>query len=401
MNLHHPLASVVVALALAFTLVAPVSTLAAPEAAPKAVPKAAKKENSTDMRYVVMLGSHDFAGLAAAEKTIIDNYRKRLIGTDEFNDQIIGLVWPPSASYIPDAELWVKAQPESYAARLGLGRLQLYAAWEARGSGLARDVSREQFAAMRVLLKKAEENLLASTKLFEKPFPSYNNLINVDAMLSQGNMRHYLDQAIKIDPTAKLAYDRYIQYRIPRWGGSYAELDALIAEIKKGPMLPEDQADLAAFVLTWKAVDAPNPASTIDLYIQAYEQLPIQGKVFRLYWAADVAKKNNLNKRAIEIYTRIIDAYPDEHKAYFERGYRYDQMQNYELALKDFVASAKLGNKYAQNNAGYSYMTGRGGLKDLTLAKFYLTQSAAQGFEHAQEKLKVLEAMLAAEDAKK
>jgi TPR repeat protein len=392
MNFYPLLANGVVALA--FTLVVPVAAFAAPDAVPKTAPQTAK---SVDVRYVVMLGGHDFAGLAAAEKAIINNYRKGLISTDEFSVQLIELVSPFSTSYIPDAELWVKAQPKSYAARLGLGRLYLHAAWEARGANYVSETSREQFANMRALLRKAEENLLASIPLFEKPYSSYTNLINVDAMLSQTKMRYYLDQAIKIDPAAKLAYQRYILYRIPRWGGSYKELDTLLTEIKKGPMLPQDQADLEARVLTLKAMDEAthNPTNAIDLYIQAYERFPIQDEVGRLYWAADVAKKIKQTKRALEIYTRIIDTYPDEHRAFFGRGYLYDQMLNYELALKDFVASAKLGNKYAQNNAGYYYMVGRGGTKDLALAKSYLSQSAEQGFEHAKEKLKVLEGMMA------
>jgi TPR repeat protein len=392
MNLYLPLASGVAALA--FTLAAPVVALAAPDATPKTAPQTAK---NVDVRYVVMLGGHDFAGLAAAEKAIIDDYRKGLISTDEFSVRLIGLVSPFSTSYIPDAELWVKAQPKSYAARLGLGRLYLHAALEARGKKYASETSREQFANMRALLQKAEENLLASILLFEKPYSSYINLINVDALRLQTRMRHYLDQAIKVDPAARLAYQRYIQYRIPRWGGSYEELDALLAEIEKGPMLPQDQADIEARVLSFKAMDEAtnNPTGAIDLYIQAYERLPIQGEVIRLYWAAGVAKENKQTERALKIYTRIIDAYPDEHKALFERGYLYGQMLNYELALKDYIASAKLGNKYAQNNAGYYYMVGRGGVKDLALAKSYLSQSAGQGFEHAKEKLKVLEDMMA------
>ncbi|MDR0735965.1 MAG: SEL1-like repeat protein [Zoogloeaceae bacterium] len=355
------------------------------------------------MRYVVMLGSHDFAGLAAAEKAILDDYRKGRIDTDELSVRLIDLVSPFSTSYIPDAEAWVKAQPESYAARLGLGRLQLYAAWEARGNKFASETSREQFDKMAELAQKSLENLQASLSLFEKPYSSYTNLIEVDALLSQGQMQHYLDSAIKIDPAATHAYRRYLTYNTPRWGGSFKHLESLLAEIKQGPMPPQKQADLEAEALTFKGSDESlrrNPAGAASLYLQAYDRFPGQNTVWRLYWAAKEFKRAKQTERTIEVYTRIIEAYPDEAKAYFERGYQYDQMSNYELALKDFVASAKLGNKYAQNNAGYYYMVGRGGVKDLNLAKSYLSQSAAQGFEHAGEKLKALEEMMANEAKK-
>ncbi|MDR2164510.1 MAG: tetratricopeptide repeat protein [Zoogloeaceae bacterium] len=382
MNVYHRLlASCVIALA----IFAPVSTFAAPETAKAEKPR---------MRYVVMLGSHDFAGLAAAEKAIMEDYRKGRIDTDEFTTQLVGLVSPFSTSYIPDAELWVKAQPKSYAARFGLGRLYLYAAWEARGEKFIHETSQEQIDKMEELAQKSLENLQASLALFEKPYPSYTNLIEADILLSYGKKRDYLDSAIKIDPAANIAYRRYFGYSTPRWGGSYKEMESLLAKAKQGPMPPQKLAELEALVLGLKGDDERDLGRKATLYLQAYEQFPRQQYVTRLYLAAWAFKKAGQAERAIEVYSRIIKAYPDEANAYAERGYQYDQMPNYELALKDFVTSAKLGNRWAQNNAGYYYMVGRGGVKDLKLAKHYLSQSAAQGFEHAREKLKVLEAMM-------
>lgn len=382
MSLYRLIAICMISLAVS----TPVLTFAAPKTS----------GSSSKVRYVVMLGSHDFAGLAAEEKTIMDNYRKGHVDTDEFSEQLIALVEPFSSSYIPDAELWVKTQPRSYAAHLCLGRLYLYAAWEARGNKFANQTSREQFDKMAELAQKALENLQASLTLFGKPYSSYTNLIEIDALLSQGKMRHYLDSAIKIDPTATHAYRRYFIYNTPRWGGSFKHLEFLLAEIRQGPMPPQKLADLEALLLGFKGNDESlhrNPAGAAALYLQAYERFPSQKTVWRLYWAATEFKKAMQIERAIEVYTKIINNYPDEDKAYFERGMIHSGMVNHELALKDFVASAQLGNKYAQNNAGYYYMVGRGGIKDLDLAKTYLSQSAAQGFKHAEEKLKVLESM--------
>ncbi|MDR2365803.1 MAG: hypothetical protein LBD68_08135 [Zoogloeaceae bacterium] len=391
MNPYRFLASCATALAVFM----PALALAAPEAI---------TAEKSEMRYVVMLGSHDFAGLAAAEKTIMADYREGRIDTDELTSQLIGLVRPLSASYIPDAEAWVKAQPKSYAARLGLGRLYLHAALEARGKKFASQTSEEQFDKMRELAQKSLKNLRDSLAFFEKPYPSYVNLIEVDTLLSQGQARYYLDQAVKTDPAANTAYRRYFGYSTPRWGGSYDEMESLLAEARQGQMPPQKLAELEALVLGLKADDERdlrrNPVGAAALYLQAYERLPEKKFVTRLYLAASEFKKAKETDRAIEVYTRIIKAYPDESKAYFERGYLYDQTQDYERALKDFIASAKLGSSSAQNNVGYYYMTGRGGVKDLKLAKHYLAQSAAQGFEHAREKLKVLEEMVAKEAKK-
>jgi TPR repeat protein len=393
MNLYRLIASCLVALAVLMLAPAPVLAV-------EAAPQTAKVEKPR-MRYVVMLGSHDFAGLAAAEKAIMEDYRKGRIDTDEFTVQLTGLVSPFSTSYIPDAELWVKAQPKSYAARFGLGRLYLYAAWEARGEKSIHETPREQIDKMRELAQKSLENLQASLALFEKPYPSYTNLIEVDALLSHGKKRDYLDAAIKIDPAANIAYQSYFGYSTPRWGGSYKEMESLLAKAKQGPMPHLKLAELESLIIVFKGHDASTPAGAASLYLQAYEHFPRKNYVTRLYWAASKFKEAGQTERAIEVYTRIIKAYPDEHNAYFYRGVIYDQTPNYELALKDFIAAAKLGNKWGQNNVGYYYMVGRGVAKDLKLAKHYLSQSAAQGFEHAREKLKALEEMLAEEEAKK
>jgi TPR repeat protein len=399
MSFYRLLAGCVVVLAIS----APVLALAAPDATSKIAPQTAKEEKS-EVRYVVMLGSHDFAALAAAEKAIMDDYRKGRIDTDEFTLQLIDLVSPFSASYIPDAERWVEAQTKSYAARLCLGRLYLFAALEARGNKFANQTSREQFDKMAELAQKAFENLEASRALFEKPYPSYVNLIEVDVLLSKGKARYYLDQAIKTDPAANIAYRRYFAKRSPRWGGSYEEMESLIAKAKRGPMPPQKLAEIEALILGLKGDDERdlhrNPAGAASLYFQAYERFPSQQYVTRLYLSASEFKKAKQTDRAIEVYTQIINAYPNEDKAYFQRGMIYDNMPDYKLALQDFVASAKLGNRFAQNNAGYYYMVGRGGLKDLDLAKSYFSQSAAQGFEHAKEKLKALEELMAKEAKK-
>jgi tetratricopeptide (TPR) repeat protein len=393
-NFYHRLlaASCVIALA----IFAPASALAA---APE---EAAKAAEVSKVRYVVMLGSHDFEGLAAAEKAIIENYRAGRINTDEFSFQIAALVSPPSTSYIPDAELWVKAQPKSYAARLGLGILYMHAAWEARGNKFIRETSREQLDKMRELARKALDHLQTSLTLFEKPYPSYMNMIDADNLLSKGKKRHYLDLAIKMDPAARSVYWNYFIVGTPSWGGSFEELESLVAEAKQGPMPPHNVAILETNLLYLKGQDEAglrrNPTGAASLFLQAYERTPTKKEdVWLLYMAATELVKAKQEERAIEVYTRIIEVRPDEDNAYAQRAWLYGGMQKHDLALKDYVASAKLGNRVAQNNAGYYYMVGRGGAKDLNLAKHYFTQSAAQGFEHAKEKLKVLEEMLAKE----
>ncbi|MDR0717213.1 MAG: DUF4034 domain-containing protein [Azoarcus sp.] len=400
MNLHRLLAICVATFAISASppVFAEAKAPAPASSAQQAAPQVSKEKKPADVRYVVMLGSHDFDGLDVAEKTILDNYRHGRIDTDEFSKQITGLVSPPSSSYLPDARKWVEARPRSYAARLGLGILYLRAAWEARGTKWARETAREQFEQMGVMGQQALDSLRASLPLFEKPYPSYTAMIEVATLLSQREeQRGALNEAVKIDPSATSAYVEYIRLNTPRWGGSYKALESLFAEIKRGPMPALNQAYLDAILLSWKANDERslnnNPAGAVPLYIEAYERFPYHRLVNLLYSAASAAKAANQQKTAIDIYTRIIAAYPDEAVAYSKRGDLYNTAESYDLALKDFIVASRLGDTFAQNAAGYYYMTGRGGSKDLKLAKTYFSQAAAKGDKHAEEKLKLLEGM--------
>lgn len=398
MTLHHLLVTCVAALAIS----APTFAYGAPEIAPSSPQQTAARtaqEEKPGSRYTTMLRTHDFDGLAAAEKTIIDDYRNGRINTDEFSERISALVEPFSADLIPDAMRWVEAQPRSYAARLGLGLLYRDAATEARGQKWAHETSREQFKKMTTLSRQALNALQASLPLFEKPYPSYVTIIKIAASLGEDEKKkRYLDKAIEIDPAATGAYASYIHYSTPRWGVSYDELEPVLEKMRQGPMSSQGKAYLDALVLSWKANDEwvlhKNPLGAVSFYIQAYERDPRRAQVQFLYSAGRAANDAKQPQTAIDIYTRIIDAYPDEADAYYSRGSAHHALKAYEPALKDFIAAARLGNKYAQNDAGYYYMIGRGGVKDLKLAEIYLSQAAAQGNERAMVNLRELKKII-------
>jgi TPR repeat protein len=212
-------------------------------------------------------------------------------------------------------------------------------------------------------------------------------------------MNGYLKAANTIDPDATGVYFRYFQYNTPRWGGNYANLEKLAEEARQaGKMSRRNLARLDADLLVWRAIDETglnkNPAGASDYYIAAYNAAPGKENIRYLHWAAHQANEAKQADKAIAIYTRIISEDKDNTNAYFQRGYLYHtEKENYPMALKDYLVAAEMGNMSAQNNVGYYYMTGKAGTKDLKLAREYLNKSAAQGFEHAKEKLKLLDSM--------
>lgn len=367
-----------------------------PAKAPKV--NAEKTEaHARQAQYTVLLASRQFDALEAEAATMLNQHKAGKTSSDTLLTHLEWMVPPAGKALLPNAQEWVKAKPESYAARFVLGALYSNIGTEARGHGLAKDTSEQQFADMRQLLGQAQEVLQQSLSLYEKPYPSYYYQVNVAGLMGDHSVAaEALLASAHADPDAVTIYRQYMEFLSPRWGGSYEMLEALVKSAAKTGMSPQHVSILAAEVPAWRARDKAafeqDYAGAVDDWIEAYETVLGKKQVASLYSAAYCAVKAKQIDRAIEIYTRIITEYPEEHEAYFKRGDLYHtEKKDYKRAFADMLASANQGNMSAQNNVGFYYMTGMAGTKDLDLAKKYLHLSADQGFEHAKEKLKLLE----------
>lgn len=69
------------------------------------------------------------------------------------------------------------------------------------------------------------------------------------------------------------------------------------------------------------------------------------------------SETENLQKKGIDIYNKIIAVRPDYAKAYTNRGRIYHKMKNYEQAMRDYNKAIKINNDHkAYNNRGYIYL---------------------------------------------
>lgn len=369
-------------------------------ATPKKQEQTEPSEKSLRVKYEIMIASHAFEQIEKVAKAMGEQYLTGKFTGDQFTDQLLLMLTDESKASVPDIIKWTEAYPGSYAAHYLLGVHYNDLARKARGGKFARETSEEQFESMHKYGMLARAALLKSLQLFPKPYPSYRSLIIEAGLLGENKaMDSYLKAAITIDPDAIGVYLRYFQYNTPRWGGTYAKLEKLVEEARQtGKMSRRNLASLDADLLVWRAIDETglnkNPAGASDYYIAAYNAAPGKENIRYLHWAAHQANEAKQADKAIAIYTRIISEDKSNTNAYFQRGYLYHtEKENYSMALKDYLVAAEMGNMYAQNNVGYYYMTGKAGTKDLKLAREYLSKSAAQGFEHAKEKLKLLDSM--------
>jgi len=127
---------------------------------------------------------------------------------------------------------WVAAYPNSYRARLVRGRFHVDYAWVYRGTGWVRDVSASSLERFHHHLELAEADLTAARDM--EPSDPNASVSMITIAMGRGEsdatlMGHY-SKAIAVDPLNFMARLRLIYARQPNWGGSWEEVDAIVAE---------------------------------------------------------------------------------------------------------------------------------------------------------------------------
>lgn len=128
---------------------------------------------------------------------------------------------------------WVNNRP-SYAAHAmrGIYRINIAHAW--RGYGWSSNVVPARFEIMDRYLEGAYQDLEIATGLTAKPSFAFTRMIDIAKFKSRKDLaRDILDQALKMDPYAVGPYTAYAALLVPRWGGSYDEMESLAVELEK------------------------------------------------------------------------------------------------------------------------------------------------------------------------
>jgi tetratricopeptide (TPR) repeat protein len=204
---------------------------------------------------------------------------------------------------------WVAHSPAHFAPYLARAEYYHCKGWESRGQRYATDTSEQQFSGMHSYFRKALQDIDAALVINPRLLSAYTlriSIYNADGGNNQKDAA--FDKARQYFPSSFLLYNTMVWAKLPRWGGSYAEMDRLA--------------------------------------MLAYKQIRINPELYMLFGRiyADQAWEFRQKKqydKALALYAKAIK-YGDYYEFYEERAKMYLEMKDYDQALEDVNQSISL-----------------------------------------------------------
>ena len=421
-------------------------------------PSAARtaRHDAEKTRFSALVGTRDFEALEQETQRWSEELKSGKLSMDAYMERLGTLSGAAHKSTLPDIEAWVAAKPKSYAAVFSLGLAQFNVAFEERGKGWAKDVTEEQWASFARFTHLAHQNFLRSLTLTDKPVPSYRQLArlwgmgavarprtpsgpaksvaeavgglviglvsgdyrtketatapNCQSLLKQKEISaetspeplyYYTCLAMRDDPEASIALKPVIELNSIRWGGNWNRSKDFLDQLEKSQAV-------SAKVLRWARSEwyttlandlgglRNDKRGAAEAYMQSIELWPVrEAQENKFRWAGDAYQAVSDFDNEIRVYQKATDMFPEQGYFWALLGFAYEHKGDMKNYMINMSKAALLGDRSAQNNVGYFYMTGQRGLpKDLHAARDWLTLAANQGFQHSKDKLPIVNKMI-------
>jgi hypothetical protein len=157
----------------------------------------------------------------------------------EFYDAVYGTFLGPNGDesdwkmFFDSLNQWIKAKPESAAARISLAEAYTGYAWKARGGGYANSVTEEDWELFRERFAEASAVLAEAAKLKEKCPYWYETMQTV--ALAQGwdksLMRELMELGVAFEPDYYHFYREHANSLQTKWYGDPGEIEAFTEEV--------------------------------------------------------------------------------------------------------------------------------------------------------------------------
>ncbi len=182
---------------------------------------------------------------AELEKELTKQHKANMAaeGTDLLTLRDLLSVQQLSGNQENQVRMWAAERPQSFFAQLNAGIFYANRAFGARGTGTAASVSSSQSRNMKQLSDVATGYAQKAMALDARSALPQNILLALAAATGQADGRtaeQWLQAAEQVDPKTMAARISAVNYLSPRWGGSWEQLDHMVAQANKA--LPASSA---------------------------------------------------------------------------------------------------------------------------------------------------------------
>lgn len=152
--------------------------------------------------------------------------------------------------YEKNFKQWIAHSPDAWQPYLALAQYRYSMGLGSRGEDLASKTSREQFAGMRQYFSEAFENIDRALAIHPRLPVAYNMMIMMhNNGGNQESENKIISTAMDLFPSSSLILFSALWSKQPRWGGSYAEMEALVK--KTEPHMAENPSLAALYGLIY------------------------------------------------------------------------------------------------------------------------------------------------------
>lgn len=233
---------------------------------------------------------------------------------------------------------WLRQTPDSPYARTAMGTQRLHQAWAARGKKYMADTSQAQVKRMDQLFMAAVPMLQDAWKDEPRLTPACMALAEIGRMTSDDLQWSTLPRCLKADPASYDLTKEWMRAAMPKWGGSYQMMDAVIAHVHEyGPQNP------LLYALLGEKVSYPATiAKTWDESLEDYTAAALIAPGFSNITGAGrgyFAKKNDW--AALAYFSQAVRFAPADPETHSLRAQALDELGLLEWALRDLEIATR------------------------------------------------------------
>lgn len=238
---------------------------------------------------------------------------------------------------------WVSAKPDDPFSNAARGIVLVRAAWRARGTGYARDVTEKGRKDMHENARLAVQHLRHAIDIEPRLMPAYEALI--DAYMLGGKsewMARVADAASQQSPDNFYVRSNYESFLQPKWGGSLQEIDALAEQSRPGIHRNPRLAMVGASSDTTIG-DAAFHKGKFSTALARYRKALAAGPTYPpLADAGPAASKLGYHAERIMYLTQIIRFSRESIDELLDRGGMWEWDRDYPRALRDYRRASEM-----------------------------------------------------------